>query len=193
MPHIGIRGWEVVWRLNDIAAIRHPMNHNHEHCIWQLWEDVSTLFACVLSQIRRQLRVQWRSLFPCLLNVAYTLLRNISTHCRRIHSALLRLSNCSQLSNVPKTSATRESQCRGPSLSGLKWFCRRIMDRRFFLRNTATHTVMHLLNTRSLACPVHLANCFKENSVFIRLTVCLPSAPPKFNESSLSSSASQLS
>ena len=39
------------------------------------------------------------------------------THCRRIHSALLKLSNGSHLSNVSNKSATAVSQCNGPSLS----------------------------------------------------------------------------
>jgi len=72
--------------------------------------------------------------------------KNISTHCRRIHSALSKLSNGSQLSNVSKKSATAVSQCRGPSLSCSNRFCPRIMDRCFFSRNPATHTFFHLLN-----------------------------------------------
>src|SRR5882757_546466 len=72
--------------------------------------------------------------------------KNISTHCRRIHSALSKLTNGSQVSNVAKKSATAVSQCRGPSRTCFNWFYPRIMDRCFFSRNPATHTFFHLLN-----------------------------------------------
>jgi len=72
--------------------------------------------------------------------------KNISTHCRWIHSALSKLSKGSQLSNVPKKFATAISQCRGSSLSCFNRFCSRIMDQCFFSRNPATHTFFHLLN-----------------------------------------------
>ena len=44
-----------------------------------------------------------------------------------------------------------------------------------------------------MACPILLANCFKEILVQFRPIGGLPSAPPMFNESTLSGSASQLS
>jgi len=72
--------------------------------------------------------------------------QNISPHCRRLHLALSKVSNGSQVSNVSKKSATAVSQCRGPSLSCFNQFCPRIMDRCFFSRNPATHTSFHLLN-----------------------------------------------
>jgi len=119
--------------------------------------------------------------------------RNISTHCRRIHSALLKFSKGSHFLKVSKKSATAVSQCRGPSNCCFKQFCPRIMDRCFFSRNPATHTFFHLLNALKLGCPILLANCCKENSVCFKLIEALPLAPPKFDESSLSSSASNSS
>jgi len=73
-------------------------------------------------------------------------LKNISTHCWRIHSALSKLSNGSQVLNVSKESATAISQCRGPSRTCSKWFYPRIIDQCFFSKNPATHTVFHLWN-----------------------------------------------
>jgi len=116
--------------------------------------------------------------------------RNISTNCWQIHSVLSKLTNGSQVSNVAKKSATAVSQCRGPSRTCFNQFCPLIMDRWFFSRNTATHTFFHLLNPLKLGCPILLANCFKENSVCFRLIGGLPSAPPKSDESLLSSAAS---
>jgi hypothetical protein len=55
---------------------------------------------------------------PCLFASRIGLadfFRNISTHCRRIHSALSNLTNGSQNSNVAKKSATAISPCRGSS------------------------------------------------------------------------------
>jgi len=43
------------------------------------------------------------------------LFKNISTHCRRIHSALSKFSKGSHFSKVSKKSATAVSQFRGPS------------------------------------------------------------------------------
>jgi hypothetical protein len=90
-------------------------------------------------------------------------IRNISTHCRRSNLALSKLSQGNQVSNVSKKSATAVTQCRGPSLSCFKRFCPRIMDQCFFSSNPATHPFFHLLNALYLACPIVLANCFKEN------------------------------
>jgi len=107
----------------------------------------------------------------------------ISTHCRQIHSAISKLTDGSQLSNVTKKSATTLSQCRSPSWTWFKQLCPRIMDWCFFSRNPATHTFFHLLNALQLGCPVLLANYFKENSVCFKLIQGLPSAPPESDES----------
>jgi hypothetical protein len=72
--------------------------------------------------------------------------QTISTHSRRIHSALSKLSKRNQVSNFFKESATALSLCRGPFLSYFNWFCPQIMDRCLFSRNPATHPVFHLLN-----------------------------------------------
>jgi len=74
------------------------------------------------------------------------LFKIISTHCRQIHSTLLKLTNSSQFSNVAKISATAVSQCRSPSRTCFNRFYPQIMDRCLFSRNPATHTFFHLLN-----------------------------------------------
>jgi hypothetical protein len=112
--------------------------------------------------------------------------RNMSTHCRRIHSALSKFSKGSHYLKVTKKSATAISQRRGPSHCCFKRFCPGIMDRCFFSRNPTTHTFFHLLNALKLGCPIHLANYFKENSVCFKLIGALPSAPRKSDKSSLS-------
>jgi len=112
--------------------------------------------------------------------------KNISTHCRQIHSALSKFSQGSQVLKVSKKSATAVSQSRGPSLSCFKRFCPGIMNRCFFSRNPASHTFFHLLNVLKLGCPILLANCFKENSICFKLIGTMPSAPPKSDKSSLS-------
>jgi len=116
--------------------------------------------------------------------------RNISTHCRQIHLALLKLSNGNQLSNVSKKSLTSVSQCRGSSLSCFKMLWPRKMDLCFFSKNPATYPYFHLFNALLLDWPSLLANCFKEYSVCFRLTGCVFSAPLNSNEFSLSLSAS---
>ena len=74
------------------------------------------------------------------------LLQNISTHCRPIHSALSKISNCSQSLNVTKKSATAVTQCGGPSRSCSKSFSPRIIDRCFFSTTIATNTFFHLMH-----------------------------------------------
>jgi len=112
--------------------------------------------------------------------------KNISTHCRRIHSALSTFSKGRQVLKVSKNYATAVSQCGGPFRSCFGRFCPWIMDRCFLSRNPATHSFFHLLNILKLSCPILLANCFKENPFCFKLIGALPLAPPKSNESSLS-------
>jgi len=147
------------------------------------------LLACSPTSIAGRLLPRLPLFLSSRISLAH-FFENLSTHCRRIHSALSKLSSGSQTLNVSKKSATAVSLCRGPSRTCFKRFCPRIMDRCFFSKNPATHTLFHLLNALLLACPILLANCFKENSVCFKLTGSLPSAPPKSDESSLSSSAS---
>jgi hypothetical protein len=111
---------------------------------------------------------------------------NISTHCRRIHSALSKFSKGSHFSKVSEKSATTICQPRGPSRYGFKMLCPGILDRCFISRNPATHTFLHLLNALKLGGPILLANCFKENSICFKQIGSLPSALPKSYESSLS-------
>jgi len=72
--------------------------------------------------------------------------KNISTHCRRIHSALSKLTSGSQFSNFTKKSAPAIFQCRVKSWNCFNRFCPRMMDRCYISRNPATHTFSHLLN-----------------------------------------------
>ena len=116
--------------------------------------------------------------------------RNISTYCRRIHSALSKLTNGSQVSNVTNKSATTAIQWRGPPRNCFNRFCPGTMDRCFFSKNPTTYSFFHLLNALKLGCPILLANCFKVNCVCFRLIGGLPSAPPKSNKLLLSSAAS---
>jgi len=56
------------------------------------------------------------------------LFRNISTHCRHIHSPLSNISTHNQVLTLSKKSTTAVSQCRGPSLFCFNLFCPQIMD-----------------------------------------------------------------
>jgi hypothetical protein len=76
--------------------------------------------------------------------------RNISTLCQQIHSALSKLTNGSQVSNVAKKSGAAVSQYSDPSRTCFNRFCPRIKDQCFFSRNPATHTFFHSLNALSL-------------------------------------------
>jgi hypothetical protein len=67
------------------------------------------------------------------------------------------------------------------------------MDQCFFLRNPATHTLIHLLNAPKLGCPIVLASCYKEYSVCFKLIGALPLALCMSGEFSLSASASNSS
>jgi len=113
-------------------------------------------------------------------------LKIISTHCRRIHSALFKLSNGSKVSKVSKKSAPVIAQCSGLSRSCFKPFCPPKMDPSFFPRNPATHTFFHLLKALKLGCPILLPNCLMENFVSFKLIGTLHAAPPKSDQSSLS-------
>jgi len=117
----------------------------------------------------------------------------IPTQCHRIHSELSNISTASQILNVSKTSGTTFFHYRGPSRSCSKWLCQQRMDQCFHSQNPATHCFLHLLQVLKLDCPIHLANCFKENSVCYRLIGALSSVPPMSNKLSFLSSASYLS
>lgn len=60
-------------------------------------------------------------------------------------------------------------------------------------RYLPAHSFIQMLNTPKLGCHIFLANCFKDNIVCGGLVWALAFAPPKFDESSVSSSASHLS
>jgi len=119
---------------------------------WALY--LATLQGDFSQGCRRALKSVSGCLLPChlfFLTSHHSLahfVTNISTQCRRIHSALSKLPTSSQLSNLSNKSATAVSQCRGPSVSCVQQFCPQIMDQYLFLRNPATHTFFHLLNTQ---------------------------------------------
>jgi hypothetical protein len=98
---------------NHILAIRPQANNNREHCIWQLGEIASRLFAHTLAHIRRQSLVAFTSFFLASRIALEHFIKNITTHCRQIHSVLSKLSNRSQTSNVPKKSKPAVSLWRG--------------------------------------------------------------------------------
>jgi len=106
---------------------------------------LACLLACSLKSVAGRLLHRLPIFLASRISLAH-FFPNISTHCRRIHLALSKLSNGSQLSNVSRKSATAISQCRGPSLSCFNLFCASMMDWCFFSRNPATHTFFHLLN-----------------------------------------------
>jgi len=72
MPHICVRSLELHAGYLVIVAVRHSTNHNHESCIWQLWEVTSSFFACALCQIRRWSLVASPPLLPHLPNLTCT-------------------------------------------------------------------------------------------------------------------------
>jgi len=119
--------------------------------------------------------------------------KQLSMQCQRIHSAMLNFSNGSQIWNVTMISATAVSQCSGPSQSCVSLSRPRIMAWCVFCSYPGTHTFFRLFNILQLDCPIYFANCFKNNLVCCRLIGGLPSTLAKFNESSLSSSASSAS
>jgi hypothetical protein len=99
----------------EILAIRHPVNHNDEYCIWQSWEVTFRFVAQTLSECCYQSLLASPSHF-----LAYQILLAhfcifIPTQCGRIYSALWTLPNDSQFVNVTKNSSTAVTQCRGPS------------------------------------------------------------------------------
>jgi len=106
--------------------------------------------AILLKRSPKSVAVRLLPRLPLLLAPRISLadfFKNISTHCQRIHFAVSKLSDDSQLSNVSKQSATAVSQWRGPFLSCFQWFCPWILDRCLVSRNPATHTFFHLLST----------------------------------------------
>jgi len=75
VPHIWVRKLVLHAGCLVIVAIRHSTNHNHESCIWQLWEVTSRFFTRTLSQIRRRSLVVLPSFLRCLQNVTCTFLQ----------------------------------------------------------------------------------------------------------------------
>jgi len=107
------------------------------------------LLAVLLARSPKSIAGRLLPHFPFFLTFRISLahfFKIISTHFRRIHSALSKISNGSQVSSVSKKSATTVAQCRGPFLSCFNQFCPQIMDQCFFPKNPATHTFFHLLN-----------------------------------------------
>jgi len=103
------------------------------------------ILACSLRSRTIHLFARLSFCFASWLSDAH-FFKNISTHCRGIHSALSSLFNCRKLSKVSKKSAPAISQYRGPFQMYFKLFCPQIMDRCFFSRNSGNYTFFHLLN-----------------------------------------------
>ena len=70
MPHICVLSLELHAGCLGIVAVQLPTNHNHESCIWKLWEVISRVFTHTLTQIRRRTLVASPSLLPHLPNLA---------------------------------------------------------------------------------------------------------------------------
>jgi len=135
----------------------------------------------------------WLPLFLASGTSLLHLFKNNWTHCRRIHSELLKFSKDSQVSKVSKQSTPSLSQCRGPTRSCFKFVCSGMTDQFFFSKNPATYNFIYFLNLLKLGCPMLLANYLKGNSFCFNLIGASSSAPPKSNESLLSASCSNSS
>jgi len=186
VPHICVRCLELHAGCLVIVAIQHSTNHNHESCIRQLWEDTVRFFASALTQIRRGWLVALPSLLSCLLNLTSTFLQKHLNPLAPNQFGIIQIFQRQPGLESLQKSATAVSQCRGPSRSCFRWFCPWIMDRSFFSRHPATHTLFHLLNMLKLGGPILLANCFKENAVCLKRIGAWASATPKSHELSLS-------
>jgi len=93
----------------------------------------------------------------------------IGIHRHRIHLALSKFSNVSQIWQLNKTSATAVPLCRGQSRSGLNQFYPQKMHQHFFSRNPATHTFFPLQNVLMLGCPSLSVNYINMSLVSFRL------------------------
>ena len=76
VPHICVPSVELIAGGLVIVAVWHSTNHNHERCIWQLWEVSSHCFARTHHQISRRTLVHSPSLLPRLLNLICRFLQN---------------------------------------------------------------------------------------------------------------------
>jgi hypothetical protein len=190
VPHICVRSWNCMLDVGSLLPFGTP-----QITTMKVEFGNSGTLTLAFLPARRPKSVAGR-LLPCIpfflasrTSLAH-FFRIISTHCRRMHSALSKYSKGSHFSQVSKKSATTISKLRSPFRCCFRRFCPGIIDRCFFSRNPATHTFFHLLNALKLGCPILLANCFKENSVCFKLVGAFASAPPKSDKLSLSQSAS---
>jgi len=111
-----------------IVAVQHLTIHNHEYCIWQLWDVTSHFVACAHSQICHRLLVSLPFFLPYLLNFTCTFLE---THLHPLSLNPFSIINDFRrppfLESLQK-SATAISQCSGPSCCCLKQYSSGIMD-----------------------------------------------------------------
>jgi len=110
-----------------------------------------------------------------------------------IQLALSQYSHHKSFWHVAKRYVTATRQCSGSFWCYFTWFWPYIMPHCLFSIYRATNGFFHILNALELGCPIHLANCSKQHSVFWRLIKSFPPALPKFDNILLSSSALYLS
>jgi len=72
VPHICVQSLELHAGFQVFVSIRLSTNHNHESCIWQLWEVTCHILARVFSHIRRRSLVAPPSLLRRHPNLACT-------------------------------------------------------------------------------------------------------------------------
>jgi len=186
VSHICVRSLQLHAACRVIVAVWHLTNHNHESCIWHLWDGTFRFFACALSQIRRRLVVALPSLLPLLPNLACTFPQN--------HLNLLSPNPFGIIEVFPGQPLLESLQKifirRLPVQGSISLLIQTVLSwdngPMLLLEKPSHHTLLHLLNAPMLGCPILLANCFKENSICFKLIWALPSAPPKSNKSSLS-------
>jgi len=79
--------------------------------------------------------------------------KNTSTYSWQVHSALLKMTNSSKVSNLTTKSATAISEGRGPTWKCFNRFCPRIMDRCYFWRNSCHPYLLPLVECIKVGLP----------------------------------------
>jgi len=172
-----------------IVAVRQPTNHNHESCIWQLWDITSRIVAHTLSQIHYRSYVASVDLLPRLPNLAYTYLRKHLNPLSPNPFGILIIFHRQACLKCHQKICNRRLPVQG-SISQLFQTVLSPDNGLMLLLQKPNHLhFLPLVEGTKLGCPILLANCFKENSVCFMLIGALPSAPPKSDASSLSYAA----
>jgi len=140
-----------------------------------------------LSQVASRLTFPFSSTTKVHLQISW---RDISIHCRLIHSALSKLSNSRQFSNITKQNPTAASNWISSPSSWFKWIGRHCVDHYSFTRSAVTKSFFRLLNALQWASNNCVASNCNENSVCFRQIGGMPSAQPMSDKSSLTSSGS---